>query len=161
MRVAVVAFGYQTIADEHVHSDVDQVHELIPLEPLNKEDISARREFKTKLQDAVEYGRKRTASYTPIGHALTLGVDILEKGGSLDGNAVIILLSDCVNEGYSDIYNDSRSPIKNRDLIAPAISEASEHNWPICSVVLNYSNRDNAEVKRPRKSLCNRQRLTV
>ena len=44
-----------SVTQHDILNDVDQVHELIPLEPLNKEDISARREFKTKLQDNTDH----------------------------------------------------------------------------------------------------------
>ncbi len=150
VRVGVVSFGYQTKSypDGHVHSDVDQVHELISLAPLDREDSSVRKAFKDTLQEAVRQGRSSLKSFTPIGHALRKGLDMLESGGSIDGNAVIILVSDGVNEGFSDLYSDNQSPIKNRDLIAPAIREASEHNWPICSILLNYSNKNQGEVRK-------------
>lgn len=140
-RVAVLGFGY-TNGPEYSYSpgfapeltgDADWVHEIVPMGELSNE--AAREEYKQKVETV--YFQKKEGKKTPIGQAVSAGIDMLKKNGSADGKACIILITDGVD-------------IPSRRLFSPAQAapDAAAHQWPIYCVGLNYNGGDPAEISR-------------
>lgn len=145
-RVAVLGFGYTNGPDYKYQADFNPeflgdakwVHEIVPMGDLNtKEDRAAYKEMVETVYFETKQGKK-----TPIGQAVSAGLDVLKKNGSADGNACIILITDGVD-------------IPERRLFSPsqAAPDAKDHEWPIYCIGLNYNNNDRAEMKQAMKLL--------
>lgn len=132
-RIGVIAFGYggSTYAYEHftVKYDANLIQVLSGLEgDMTPEEQDA-------LKEKISVAAKKEGDTTPIGQALAAGVDTLISGGSADGDACVVLLSD---GGLS-------SPIaygESEDLVTKAAQKAGEHDWPIFCIELDYKNNN-------------------
>lgn len=133
VRVAIVTFGYYINESWKNSFDEKQIHTLLSLSDLDN-NSSFRENLKNQMQEAVRFGRQQKDSdhpATPLGHVLNAGVTLLEDGAALDNKAVIILVTDGVNQP-----GDKKQDDIMRD---DALRTAAAHEWPVCSIQLNYS----------------------
>lgn len=143
-RIAVITFGYGGGGfDYHsfnVTYDKNLIHQVAPLSG----DMTA--EQKAALQDKITAAAKKDGENTPVGQALAAAVDTLISGGSTNGNACVILLSD---GGLS-------SPIafqESINLVDSAARKAKDHEWPIFCIELDYKNSNDSSTKENRTRL--------
>lgn len=147
-RLALVTFGYQE-KQVKVESDLDQVHVEIPLTLLEASDRSTRDRYRQQylktVAESLEFGRNNRHSFTPIGQALQVSMDLLEDAKVLPENAVIVLITDGVHEplsGGKEKYIDSKDRTPDIQRLETAVGRAADKKWPICSVELNYNLTD-------------------
>ena len=143
-RVSVITFGYGgggfDFKTFNVTYDKNLVHQIAPLTG----EMTV--EQKVALQEKITAAAKKDGDNTPVGQALAAAVETLISGGSTDGNACVILLSD----------GGLTSPIayqESENLVDSAAKKAKEHEWPIYCIELDYRNSNDGETKE------NRQRL--
>lgn len=143
-RVSVITFGYGgggfNFNTFKVTYDKNLVHQIMPLTG------QMTVEQKMELQNKITAAAKKDGDNTPVGQALAAAVETLISGGSSDGNACVILLSD----------GGLTSPIayqESENLVTSASKKAKEHEWPIYCIELDYRNTNDSSTKE------NRQRL--
>lgn len=148
-RIAVIAYGYNGSAYNYSHFKVDVdgnlVHQLSGLDgDMTAEETAA---LKKSIMSATQKSLT-VETKSPLGQGLAAGVDTLLTGGSKDGNACIVLLSD---GGRSSAIQYSTSDKLTES--APKI--AKEHNWPIFCIELTYGRFSQANAAADHKRLTN------
>lgn len=160
-RVGVIGFGYPggnpynystkysgTPAVLDMSADASHVHEIMPISALSTS--KDREAYKKAVVEAVNNGYERAnraeadnrGLYSPVVPALAAAVDMLEKNGSADDNACIILVSDGIS--YTKGYNYDHTAVGK---------QARDHGWPIYCIELNYFTPSAQEVKTAEKLL--------
>lgn len=160
-RVGVIGFGYPgsnpynysskysgTPAVMDMSKDASHVHEIMPISTLRTS--KDREAYKETVVKAVNNGYEsanhaeagNTGLYSPVVPALAAAVDMLEKNGSADDNACIILVSDGIS--YTKGYNYDHTAVSE---------QARDHGWPIYCIELNYFTPSAKEVKTAEKLL--------
>ena len=143
-RVSVITFGYTgggfDFKTFKVDYDKNLIHQIAPLTG----NMTA--EQKAELQEKITAAAKKKGDNTPVGQALAAAVETLINGGSSDGNACVILLSD----------GGLTSPIafnESIQLVDAAAKKASEHEWPIYCIELDFQNLNDSKTKENRTRL--------
>lgn len=160
-RVGVIGFGYPggnsynysakysgTPAVLDMSKDASHVHEIMPISALSTS--KDREAYKKTVVEAVNNGYESAnraeidnrGLYSPVVPALAAAVDMLEKNGSADNNACIILVSDGIS--YTKGYNYDHTAVGK---------QARDHGWPIYCIELNYFTPSEKEVKTAEKLL--------
>ena len=138
-RVAVLGFGYTDGTSYTYSSDFDPaytgdapwVHVLVPMSYLDSE--ADRDEFKKTVETV--YFQKKEQGMTPIGQAVSAGLDTLKQSGSAEGKACVILITDGIDVPYMRYFYP-----------AEAAPDAAEREWPIYCIGLNYNCSDPNEL---------------
>ena len=146
-RLSVIAFGpnygneaYKMdvpkndgIADSSERDNQDvRVKVYYPLESIaNQEEKQKAKDCIDETTDISRYPEKDTLS--PIGYAIRAAYEVLEAGGTDDGQAAIILLSDGRVQGQSD-YSSGKNVW---DSIDEYSDKCGEKQWPIYTLELD------------------------
>lgn len=160
-RVGVIGFGYSAgssyqyspkysgeTKELDMSADASHVHEIMPISALSTS--KDREACKETVVEAANNGytsasraeMSNAALYSPVVPALAAAVDLLEKSGSADDNACVILISDGVSYTKGNSYDHTAVG-----------KQAREHGWPIYCIELNYATPSAKEVKDAQKLL--------
>lgn len=135
-RVSVIAYGpggstYKM--DFSKYSDAGNAGNLLQfvhvLEPLQE---TSSIENMKKLKNAID-GLRMDGLNTPVATAMRVAIDVLEKGGATDGNACMILITDC------DVQTQHANFRTEQAAIDEAISVMKSHNWKIFPIQMNFN----------------------
>ncbi len=166
-RVGVIGFGYRADHDAYAYSskysgasaeldmrsDASHVHEIMPISALSTS--KDREAFKQSVVEAVNKGYESASAdarthtdgnpnqvplYSPVVPALAAAVDMLEKNGSEEKNACIILVTDGISYTHKSGTKADYDP-------TPAGKQAGANDWPIYCIELNYNTHDDKEIK--------------
>lgn len=155
-RVTVIAFGYEggksydfsNAEDDRIQvknpDDKPLIHVIVSQCDLSDTDVKDQNKAAV-IKVVEDTWIEKPGAHTPIGHALTAGVDMMLKSGAKDGNACFILVSDGVRT--------SNTAYEDASLVGKASEVAGEHKWPIYCIELNYSNGNTPEVQDAQKLL--------
>lgn len=129
-RVSIIAFGYE--GGEHYQMDglvnpelLKYVHLVTPLQETAT--VKNTKGIKEQIDDITEI----FGNVSPLGVATLAAIDHLEKSGSTDGNAAIIVIADgAIATGNSTSSYD----VDNVDI---AIDRANSHDWKLFTIQMN------------------------
>lgn len=160
-RVGVIGFGYSATSPYHystkysgkteeldMSTDATHVHEIMPISALGTS--KDREAYKETVVETVDKGYASVKFddmndknlFSPVVPALAAAVDMLEKSGSANDNACIILISDGVSYTRGNSYDHTAVG-----------KQAREHGWPIYCIELNYATPNPKDVETAQKLL--------
>ena len=144
-RVSVVTFGYTgggfDFKTFSVTTDANLVQQIYPLTG------SMTTEQKAELQEKIAVAARKEGKNTPIGQGLAAAVETLINGGSTDGNACVILLSDGGRTSNLSWQN-------SENLVTAAAKKAKEHEWPIYCIEMDENDKNSPENRDRLNRIC-------
>lgn len=155
-RIAVVGFGPGWGKKTYV-LDYDKKADTMSKVAYDLETVTAdeKAEVKKAIEDVTDEGKKadKDATYTQIGYALETANDVLEKNNAQTDSACIVLISDGRLMNNPSNKKDADGDSGNITLfksVENSIKVASENEWPIYCLELNYDGLEAGNWKKNR-----------
>lgn len=133
-RIAIIAYGYNGGSAYSLQNySIENPTELNLINVVTPLQETASLSGIDDLKKTIDTITEKRGNATPTGTALLCAADLLEKAGSTDENACIVLIGDGECTSNINVSHDVRN-------VETAVRAISAHGWPVFALQVNSDN---------------------